>query len=349
MTSAMRRMLAAVAATLILGTLMVFAQQAPGRWVTNKFAPLPEPSEEYTSVVANGKLYLVGGNAVAPTPGAKPVHPSRVQEYDLATDTWTKKKPVPFGADHMTAAEYRGKIYVFGGQALASGGVPTAILDTVWEYDPAADSWKALAPMPSRRTAAVAVEAGGKIYVIGGNTDVPAGLTVSTNDSYDPATNQWESHRPMPTPRNHPAAGVVGGKIYVIGGRLAAPNIGGFFSSNTDVVEEYDPATDAWRPMTKMPTARSGHGWTTYQGRIYVAGGEHRDSHMDAIFRDVEVFDPAINDWFRLPPMPTARHGVNVAAFGNRLYVIGGHLAFAAVGSHALDATHNEVFEFSKS
>jgi len=46
--------------------------------------------------------------------------------------------------------------------------------------------------------------------------------------------------------------------------------------------------------------------------------------------------------------MPTARHGVNVAVFNSRLYVIGGHLAFAATGGHALDATNNEVFEFSR-
>jgi N-acetylneuraminic acid mutarotase len=152
----------------------------------------------------------------------------------------------------------------------------------------------------------------------------------------------------MPTPRNHPAIGVVGGKIYVIGGRLAAANIGGLLSSNTDVVEEYDPAADTWRPMTKMPTPRSGHGWTTHQGRIYVAGGEYRDYHLDAVLRDLEAFDPAADEWTRLPPMPTARHGVNLAALGNRLHVIGGHLAFAATGGHALDTPLNEVFEFSR-
>jgi N-acetylneuraminic acid mutarotase len=200
--------------------------------------------------------------------------------------------------------------------------------------------------MPTGRTAAAAIEIGGRIHVIGGNT--VGGMTVSTNDVFDPAGNRWESRAPMPTPRNHPAAGAVAGKIYVIGGRLAAPNIGGFLSSNTDVVEEYDPAANTWRAMTKMPTPRSGHGYTTHQGRIYVAGGEVRDSHMDAIFRDVEVFDPAINDWYRLPPMPTARHGVNLAAFGNRLHAIGGHIAFAATGGENLHTPAHEVFEFAQ-
>jgi len=319
-----------------LATLAVVAQ-APGRWITNTYAPLPQPEEEYTAVVASNRLYLMGGNR-----GQRQEWPRHVLEYDLAADRWSAKKPVPFPGDHMAAAASGGKIYVFGGQA--EGGVNKP-LNTAWEYDPAADAWRPLAPMPSARTAAVAVEAGGRIYVIGGNT--VAGLTVGTNEVYDPAANRWESRTPMPTPRNHPAAGAVGGKVYAIGGRLAAPNIGGFVASNTDVVEEYDPATNTWRALNKMPTPRSGHGYTTHQGRIYVAGGEMRDSHMDAIFRDVEVFDPATHDWYRLPPMPTARHGVNLAAFGNRLHAIGGHLAFAATGGPDLHTPAHEVFEFT--
>jgi Kelch motif protein/kelch motif-containing protein len=333
----MLRMIIALAATLILGTSTILAQ-APGRWVTDKFAPLPDPEEEYTAVTANDRLYLIGGNR-----GGRPQWPRVVLEYDLAANRWTPKKPVPFSGDHMAAAGSGGKIYVFGGQAEGGTNKP---LNTAWEYDPAADSWRALAPMPTSRTAAVAVTLGGRIYVIGGNTN--AGLNVGANEAYDPAANRWESRVPMPTARNHPAGGAVAGKIYVIGGRLAAPNVGGFLSSNTDIVEEYDPAANAWRPMTKMPTQRSGHGWTTHQGRIYVAGGEARDSHMDAIFRDVEVFDPAVNDWYKLPGMPTARHGVNLAAMGNRLHVIGGHLAFAGTGGEDLHSPANEVFEFTQ-
>lgn len=332
----MTRAVLSMVAALMLSTFTLFAQ-SPGRWITNKFAPLQQPEEEYTAVVSNDRLYLMGGNR-----GNRPEWPRHVLEYDLAANRWSAKKPVPFPGDHMAAAAFGGKIYVFGGQAEAGLKQP---LGTAWEYDPAADTWRPLAPMPAARTAAGAVEAGGRIYVVGGNT--AGGLTVSTNDAYDPASNRWESRAAMPTPRNHPAVGAVGGTVYVIGGRLAAPNIGGFTASNTDVVEAYDPATNAWRTLNKMPTPRSGHGFTTHQGRIYVAGGEMRDAHMDAIFRDVEVFDPAINDWYRLPPMPTARHGVNLAGYQNRLHAIGGHIAFAATGGTALHTAAHEVFEFA--
>jgi N-acetylneuraminic acid mutarotase len=327
---------AATVALVGLAALTLTAQ-SPGRWITNKFAPLPQPEEEFTAVVSTDRLYLIGGNR-----GQRKEWPRHVLEYDLASDRWTTKKPVPFPGDHMAAAASGGKIYVFGGQAEAGLKQP---LNAAWEYDPAADSWRPLAPMPTARTAAGAVESGGRLYVIGGN--IAGGATVGTVEAYDPSANRWENRPSMPTPRNHPAVGAVGGKVYVIGGRLAAPNIGGFLSSNTDVVEELDTASGTWRPLNKMPTPRSGHGFTTHQGRIYVAGGEVRDSHMDAIFRDVEVFDPAVNDWYRLPPMPTARHGVNLAGYGNRLYAIGGHVAFAATGERELHTPANEVFEFT--
>jgi N-acetylneuraminic acid mutarotase len=318
MSSAIQRSVAAVVAVLIVGTLTLFAQ-APGKWLTTKFAPLPEPEEEYWNATTNGKVYLMGGNQ-----GGRN---DRVLEYDMASDKWTTKKQAPFSANHMALVGYRGKVYVAGGATVESQ--PNALKS--WEYDPVADAWKELAAMPTKRTASVAIEAGGKIYVIGGSDE--AGLSVGTNEVYDPATNKWVSKRPMPTARNHPAGGSIGGKIYVIGGRLTAANVANMVSSATDIVEEYDPATDKWR--------------STFQNRIYVAGGELRDSHMDAIFRDVVVFDPATNDWYRLPSMPTARHGVVLGALGNRLFAIGGHTAFNGNGAAALHTNVTEVFEFS--
>jgi N-acetylneuraminic acid mutarotase len=355
MGSVLRRLCTAVAVTLILGMWTVYAQQSPGRWVTDKYAKVPVGSEEYTNVQLDNKLYLIGGNAAVLTPGARPSHPARVLVYDLAANTWTQKKGVPFYADHMTAAGLNGKIYVVGGSGAMTPEAPSATLATAWEYDVNADTWKQIAALPEKRTAGSAVAFNGKIYFIGGSTDVTgpdgkvqnAGMVSGLNESYDPATNKWESHKPMPTPRNHAAIGVVNGKMYLIGGRIGANNIGAMVATNVDTVEEYSPMTDSWRVMNRMPTPRSGEGWATYEGKIYVAGGEERNYHMEGPLRDVEVFDPAANDWYRLPAMPTARHGVNVAAYGGKLFVIGGHLVFAGGGGHDLDATNNEVFEFA--
>jgi N-acetylneuraminic acid mutarotase len=132
--------------------------------------------------------------------------------------------------------------------------------------------------------------------------------------------------------RNHAFAGAVGGKIYVIGGRVGHAFI--TVSGNTDIVEEYNPATNTWSGLkAKMPTARSGGGWGTYQGKIYVAGGEVSTPELAGAFRAVEVYDPAANIWTKLPPMPMPRHGVAGAVLGNRFHLVSGMITTAAAGA----------------
>jgi N-acetylneuraminic acid mutarotase len=107
--------------------------------------------------------------------------------------------------------------------------------------------------MPSKRGSAVAAVVNGKIYVIGGAAIHPGSSepslqpakphrSVGTVEEYDPKTNSWAQRSSMPTARNHAAIGAVNNKIYVIGGRLGSAFI--FTASNTNVVEEYDPAID---------------------------------------------------------------------------------------------------------
>ena len=122
--------------------------------------------------------------------------------------------------------------------------------------------------LPTRRGSPVASVAGDKIYVIGGATTPPSSketvvhparphVSVGTVEEYDPVNNTWRARTAMPTPRNHATTGAVNGKIYVLGGRVGAAFISAG-SSNVDVVEEYDPATDAWgSARARMPSARS--------------------------------------------------------------------------------------------
>ena len=342
MSSLLRRRLTIPATALMI---LCFAAVAFTQSAWKKAAPFPDPDEELYGITVNGKMYVMGGFG-----GGKPR--GIVDEYDPATDKWTKKKPMAFPVHHEALAEYRGKIYMFGGFVAPVSGPPGGWqpVDNTWEYDPVADSWKALAPLPAKRGSAAAVEVGGKIYVIGGASTHPGskevaitgngpGRSVTTNEVYDPATNKWEARSPMPTARNHTFSGTVGGKIYVIGGRLATAFIGA--ATNTDVVEEYDPAIDSWGAVkAKMPTARSGGGWATYGGRIYVAGGEVATAQLIGAFKAVEAYDPASNQWAALPSVPIPRHGVAGAVIGNRFHLVSGMVTSAAVGAGSDPEVH---------
>src|SRR5215831_11181111 len=343
MKRAMRLLLAA-----IIGLCLIAAAHAQGKWI--KLAVFPEPAEELLGVAAGGKMYVLCGLA----PGWKPM--GLVYEYDPATDKWTKKKTMPLLSHHVAFAEYRGKIYAFGGFVYPASGPPAwAPLDNAWEYDPVADSWKALAAMPTKRGSPVAVTVGDKIYVIGGATLPPGSketavlpgrphISVGAVEEFDPATNTWRARASMPTPRNHATAGAVNGKIYVIGGRVGTSFISSG-SSNIDVVEEYDPAADAWGvARARMPSARSAMAGGVYEGRVYVTGGEGQDAQRMYTFRALEAYDPASNTWTVLPSMPVSRHGLAGAVLGNRLHMVSGDVQSAGTGVEVNTNAH-DAFE----
>jgi len=325
------------------------AARAQGKW--EKLAPFPEPAEEILGAAAGGKMYVFAGLA----PVWKPM--GIVYEYDPATDHWTKKKPMALPSHHVAFTEYHGKIYAFGGFVYPQSGPPAwTPINNSWEYDPATDTWKALAPMPTRRGSPVAAVVGDKIYVIGGATTLPGStdaaispatpqLCLGTVEEYDPEKNTWRERSSMPTPRNHTTAGVVNGKIYVLGGRVGAAFIG--LASDISVVEEYDPATDKWSaPRSRMPTARSAVGSGVFNGRVYVAGGEFQDPHMMATFRSVEAYDPATNTWTIMPSMPVSRHGLAAGVIGNRLILVGGDVQSSGNGI-AASTSEVDAFVFS--
>jgi tyrosinase-like protein/Kelch motif protein/kelch motif-containing protein len=338
--TSMSKVLQRGVAMLALIVSLVFATSAMAQMPINpwkKAAPFPEPDEELYGAALNGKMYVMGGWDDGKAAGIN-------YEYDSATDKWTQKKGMPRAAHHAAIATANGKLYVIGGfvppkdTQIPTGGAWEPIAD-VWEYDPAADSWKSLGPMPTKRGAAVAVEVGGKIYVIGGATTVAGSkdpyftffgpsLVLTTNEVFDPATNKWESRRPMSVARNHAYAAAVNGKIYVIGGRTGHAFI--LSATNTDVVEEYSPVSDMWSaPKERMPTARSGGAWGTDGRRIYVAGGEVTTKELVGAFRAVEAYEPAINSWISLPPMPMPRHGIAGAVIGNEFHLVSGMIQSA--------------------
>jgi N-acetylneuraminic acid mutarotase len=109
----------------------------------------------------NGKIYAFGGR---PDLVAVP----NVQEYDLATDTWTRKSDMPVGTSSMGAVVLDDRIFVIGGW-MPSNALPYT---TVQVYDPQMDTWTMERDAPFLRSCCGASVVNDRIYVIGG-TDSP--------------------------------------------------------------------------------------------------------------------------------------------------------------------------------
>lgn len=215
----------------------------------------------------------------------------------------------PEGVHHPAAVGLGGKLYLIGGYV--DGWNPT---NEVHEYDPGANSWRTLAPLPTARGALAAAVLDGKIHAVSGVGDASRQNTPA-HEVYDTATDTWTARAPLPTPRDHLAVVALDGRLYAIGGR-----VNGSYARNLGDNEVYDPAADRWEKRAPLPTIRSGIAGAVLNGRIVIVGGES----PAGTFHQVEAYDPKINTWTKLPRLPTARHGLGAAVSGGRFYAIGG-------------------------
>ncbi len=295
-------------------------------------APFPEPTWELEGVECRGTIYLIGGitNAWGARTGWVPNR--MVYAYDPAADRWTRKAPIPLPVHHMAVTECDGMVYGFGGYRTPEQGPddwqPVAL---AWKYDPVADVWSALPPLPSPRGAAAAATLDGRIYIAGGSyackrrgDAAPAPLaphgSLDELCVFDPRTGTYQQAARMRTARNHHLLEVLGGKLYALGGRVGSSNAF-TWTNRIDLVEEYDPADDTWWPRSRMLAAHGGMMSCVHDGAIYVCGGDG--------LKMIEKYDAAQDRWTVAAELPRPRLGATGGCVDGRLYVITGHVRTA--------------------
>ena len=81
-------------------------------------------------------------------------------------------------------------------------------------------------------------------------------------------------------------------------------------------------AQGTWSTVAAMPTGRQHLTSATYDGKIYVFGGEGISNNQ--MLTTLEMYDPGANSWSARAPMPGAIGFCNAATVGTKIYVIGG-------------------------
>jgi N-acetylneuraminic acid mutarotase len=140
----------------------------------------------------------------------------------------TPKAPLNIARALPAVAVVNGKIYAVGGQAPNN-----TALDTVEVYDPSAINPKwtiTKSRMPNPRLNPGAAVLNGKIYVVGGRTDI----LISSVDIYDPVSDTWTAGLPLPTARRGlgAAVAVVGDDLdlFALGGEALVTTVGQQFT-----------------------------------------------------------------------------------------------------------------------
>ena len=96
----------------------------------------------------------------------------------------------------------------------------------------------------------------GKLYVAGG---LGAGYTdLSSVERYDPAANAWEAVAPLTLARFGAGVAALEGKLFAVGGRVVDEEEEDDEAEvDSNSVERFDPATNAWEEVAPMATARA--------------------------------------------------------------------------------------------
>ena len=162
----------------------------PITWTTKR--PMPTPRTELGVATVNNRLYAIGGYSGTTLPGSVL---QTVEEYDPATDAWTRKADMPTPRRQLVVVAVNGRIYAIGGVNFTSNTSSVVYSYATEEYDPATDTWAAKAPLPTgggvndilgNRFIGGAA-ANGKIYIAAYNN--PGSPWITQAHEYDPATN----------------------------------------------------------------------------------------------------------------------------------------------------------------
>jgi N-acetylneuraminic acid mutarotase len=239
--------------------------------------PLPRPLHHTMLAAADGRLYLMGGEAGNPNQSESLGFQNSVYMLDEQAGEWVPRAPMPTARSGGGAGVIDGKIYVAGGRP--PRGHDFAV------YDPQADQWTVLPDLPTQRNHLGVVAIDGRIYVAGGRFGGGVGSEMTdTLEIYDPTTNSWTSGAPLLVPRAGVASAAANGCLYLIGGEGNEADPRGIFDLN----ELYDPATNTWHSLQPMPLPTHGLTGAAYlNGWIHVPGG--------AIRRGVSGSDVTVN------------------------------------------------------
>jgi N-acetylneuraminic acid mutarotase len=123
------------------------------------------------SCILGGELYVLGGVRIVVSSGVG-LHLGTSEKYNPETDKWTDLAEMPLAIAHHASVVYNDKIYLFGGTTESDYGTLTCKpSNRVFEYDPAADSWREMEPMPFTNFMFGGHRINNYLYLVGGDDD----------------------------------------------------------------------------------------------------------------------------------------------------------------------------------
>jgi hypothetical protein len=137
-----------------------------------------------------------------------------VAAYNLDTQAWIGRTPMPTARKGLAMAVANGRLYAVGGY----GGLLSQWVGSVEEYNPLLDTWAPRAAMPTARTHLTLAAIHGQLLAAGGEN---LNRSLDVLESYDPVANTWSGKTASQTAFTRATAGVVDDRLWVVGNGLS--------------------------------------------------------------------------------------------------------------------------------
>ena len=175
------------------------------------------------------------------------------------------------------------------------------------------------------------------IYIVGGVSVKRKRLYFEKRvEVFNTITKQVSFAPSLPTPTRINSAVFLKGNIFVFGGTY--PTDGGLIPSS--VVTVLKISENKWVRAADMPTAKSTRA-VERNGLIYVVGGYNTKTALNVF----EQFDPRLNQWKTLPPLPVKISAHSVSLVDDKLFVFGNYNSLQSTYSYDfLSQKWQEVF-----
>lgn len=131
----------------------------------------------------------------------------------------------------------------------------------------------------------------------------------------DAEAEPWKYAEPMSQRRSYIAAAELRGEIYAAGGMV------GETGRRLATFQRYDPRTNSWETLPRLPEAIRAASAAAVGDTIYVVGGDAEDGDGTQVY----AYDVLQGVWEPRAPLPEPRFNHSVVAFGGKVYVLGGY------------------------
>ncbi len=223
---------------------------------------------------------------------------------------------------------YQSKIYLLGGRST----------NNLQVYDPTANSWTDLGPLPTEMHHFQPVLLNDDIYVIGSFACCfPEEVTNPEIFRYNITQGQWSQEGSMPADRLRGSTGTVvyNGKIYILGGNTRGHNGGA-----VPWFDEYDPATGSWSVLPDAPNARDHFVAVIANDKLVAAAGRRSLRSAGNTVSATDIYDFGTGEWSGGADIPTPRGGTMAVSHGQDVIVLGGE-SLGQVESHRTVEVYN--------